>query len=847
MPKLSDLDTVLSGLNHIDSLLGGGPDWNFLTPVGNTIRYTFSIASNNEHDNHAGTGLLAFSAGQQAGTRAAMATLSAITGIVFVETADGNVADVHLASKDLGGGTAGLASWGSGHSYSGDELLSFSAEAYVYLDDVAAAAPENANLAPGSGGLEILLHELGHMMGLKHPFDGNIRLPGAEDNTSNTLLSYTGQGGPYSNFSPYDIAALKWLYGGDGLRGALGINSTGGGRYFTGTNRADSLTGTAANDRLEGGGGDDALNGGNGTDTAVFRGNYASYTVTNLGGGKVRVSGADGTDTLTSVEVLKFDDQSVQSPQVLTPPPVVTPPPVTPPVTPPPVAPPVLTPPAGDTSAPGAPTLTVSKNPNGYVAGDKPVVSGSAEANATVKVYSGATLVATTTAGANGAWSVATSALADGMNVSLTARATDAANNVSAPSAALQFNVDTKAPAVPSASVLVAASGSVQFSGTGEVGSTIRLSNADAIIAEGTVAADGRWSLGGSTLANGKYDVTVSSLDKAGNATAAAKHLLFTLGPTDVTVVTGTAGDDSLLSTPGNDLIDGAGGTDTVSFPGLRGNYHVVRDTSGFVVTARSGAGGMDLLRNVESIKFGDTTLKLEYDDVVQALYLAYFGRAADSGGLAAFQSQLGGLKAPLTFSAVTAAYASDAGLHSLIDSFGSSAESAALYPGATSAFVTAVFQNILGRAPAAAGLSFWTNAIDNAGLSRANASLSIMAGALENTSTQGLLDAKLVNNKITIASDFTLAIDNPAEVSGYVGIKAAAAVRGMLASVTASTDIAAFQAIIAKTLASLPGIGAQTGSAKMPFDTVQLDTGLPDTPVALVGLQHGGLIDAVM
>ncbi|MCY0913676.1 DUF4214 domain-containing protein, partial [Massilia antarctica] len=394
-------------------------------------------------------------------------------------------------------------------------------------------------------------------------------------------------------------------------------------------------------------------------------------------------------------------------------------------------------------------------------------------------------------------------------------------------------------------------SGAIEFSGTGEAGSMIRLTNAGTLIGEGTVGADGHWSLGGGGLANGNYDVSVSSLDKAGNTSTAAKHLLFALGTAAPIIVTGSAGDDVLLPTPGNNVIDGGGGTDTVSYPGVRGDYTVVRDTSGFVVTAKHSPDGTDLLRNMEAIRFADTTLKLDYDDVVQALYLAYFGRAADSGGLAAFQSQLVSLHAPLTFSAVTAAYANDAGLHSLIDSFGASAESAALYPGATSAFVTAVYKNLFGRAPDAGGLAFWTNAIDHDGLSRANASLSIMAGALENSTAQGVLDAKLVNNKIVIASDFTLAIDTTAEVNGYVGINPAATVRAMLASVTASTDIAAFQATIASTIAALPGVGAQTGAAQMQLDVVQHDTvysgaGLPDSALILVGLQHGGLIDSV-
>ncbi|MCE3603487.1 Ig-like domain-containing protein [Massilia sp. P8910] len=819
MATVSDITvTPTSGLVHIDALLDTGPDWNYLTPAGNTIVYTFSVASGNEATQF---GQTAFSASQQTNARAAFAALAALTGITFTETVTGTAADVHLAAVNItGDNVSGLCSWNSSYGYTGSTLNSYDAQAYVYLDNVEFAT-ENANLAPGGGGYQTLLHELGHMLGLKHPFEGSTHLATGDDNTSNTLMSYTSQGGPYSTYSPYDIAALNWLYGGDGLRGALGINSTGGGRYLTGTSFTDILSGGAGADRFVGNGGDDMINGGGGTDTAVFRGNYASYTVTDLGGGSVRVTGADGMDTLTSIEQLQFDDQTVQT----------------------------ATPPAGDTTAPAAPTLSLIKNANGYVSGAMPIVSGSAEANSTVKVYSGAALVATTTAGANGTYSVATSALADGLNLSLTARATDAANNVSVPSAALLFSVDTHAPVAPTGNVVISAGGAALFNGTGEAGSTIRLTNASAIIATGTVGSDGNWSLAGSTLVNGSYDVSVSSLDKADNTSTATQHLLFTLGTGNGSSVTvpGTAGDDVLLPTAGNNVIDGGSGTDTVNYPGPRGDYTVVRDTSGFVVTATTGTGGMDLLRNMESIKFADTTLKLQYDDVVQALYLAYFGRAADSGGLAAFQSQLGNLHAPLTFSAVTASYAKDAGLHSLIDSFGTSAESAALYPGATDVFVTAVYRNLFGRAPDAGGLAFWTNAIDHDGLTRANASLSIMAGALENTTAQGVLDAKLVNNKIVIASDFTLAIDTPAEVAGYSGAPAAATVRSMLATVTANTDIAAFQATIVSTLAGMSSGGVQSGSGMLQHDAVHSDTGLAATPLVLVGVQHGGLIEAVL
>ncbi|NHZ44140.1 Ig-like domain-containing protein [Massilia aquatica] len=811
MATVSDITvTPTSGLIHIDALLDTGPDWNYLTPAGNTILYTFSVASGNEATQG---GQTAFSASQQTHARAAFAVLAALTGIVFTETVSGATADVHLAAINIAGvNTSGLCSWNSSYNYSGNTVTAYDAQAYVYLDNVEFAAT-NSNLAPGTTGFQTLLHELGHMIGLKHPFEGSTHLAPGDDNTSNTLLSYTNVGGPYADFSPYDIAALKWLYGGDGLGGALGINSTGGGRYLAGTSFSDTLTGSAANDKLEGDGGDDILNGGGGTDTAVFRGNFGSYTVLDLGGGSVRVIGADGSDTLNSVELLKFDDQSVQAPNVATPPP------------------------PGDTTAPAAPTASLVKNAAGFVAGNQPLVGGLAEGNAKVEVLSGTSVVATAMASSGGTWSVATAVLADGLNQTLTVRATDAAGNVSLPSAALQFSVDTVAPAAPTATVNVSSNGAVLFSGNGEAGSTIRLTNANAVIAEGTVGAGGSWSLGGTTLANGNYDVTVSAIDKADNSSVANKHLLFAVGSS--TNLGGTSGNDTLLPTAGNNVIDGGAGTDTANYTGPRGNYDVVRDDSGFVVTARSGTDGTDLLRNVEAVKFSDSTLKLEYDDVVQALYLAYFGRAADSGGLSSFQSQLSQLDAPYTFSAVSAAYDKNAGLHSLIDSFGASAESAALYPGSTASFIAAVYQNIFNRAPDAGGAAFWTNAIDSGNLSRANASLSIMAGALANTTTQGVLDGKLVNNKITIASDFTLAIDTPAELNAYVGNGAAATVRTMLGTVTATTDIAAFQATIASTLLKMSGAGVQTAASASLYEAE-----LPAQPVTLVGWHAMSMTD---
>jgi len=71
----------------------------------------------------------------------------------------------------------------------------------------------------------------------------------------------------------------------------------------------DSVDAGAGDDTILGGGGDDSIDGGTGTDTAVFSGDLADYTITGDGSAST-VTGPDGTDVLTNVRVLQFDDQS---------------------------------------------------------------------------------------------------------------------------------------------------------------------------------------------------------------------------------------------------------------------------------------------------------------------------------------------------------------------------------------------------------------------------------------------------------------------------------------------------------------------------------------------------------
>jgi len=694
MATVSDVTTTpLSGLNHIDALLDSGPDWNYLTNAGNTLRYTFSITSGNEVAQAGDTlpyngSLQAFTASQQAATRTAFAYLSALTGIQFVETAAGTDADIHMADVNLpASNVTGLCSWHSSYSYRGTELATYSADAYVYLDNVEWWG-QNSNLTPGGQGYETLLHELGHALGLKHSFEATAEngavLPKAQDNTSNTLMSYTDVGGPYATYRQDDIAALRWLYGDDGLGGTLGMNSKDGARFITGTSGNDSLRGTNANDTLEGDGGNDMIYGGDGTDTAVFRGLRNDYSFVNLANGDLQVANkagstaADGVDTLSSIEVLRFADTSVAR---------------------------------ADLGSGAEPSLAVTKNANGYAAGDTPVVTGAAQAGATIKIFTSANvLVGSTTADASGLFSAKLSAFSDGTNYQVYATATDAAGNVSPHSQLAVFNIDAHAPTIPTSSLQYSqGSNLATFSGTGEAGTTIQLVQAGAFVtvAQATVGANGTWTVNTSPLPNADYHITAVSSDAADNATSSGTTLNFSVN--SAANITGTTGNDMLAAGAGGNGINGAAGIDTAVYAGARGSYTVAKEVWGFGVTDNAGNGGHDSLINVERVQFSDAFVALDVDGSagqVFRLYQAAFDRPAEAAGMGYW---LWRMDNGTSLDQMSLEFTKQPEFDSFYGTNPSNAD-----------FVNHLYENVLDRAPEGAGYDYWMNVLNTNGATRA-------------------------------------------------------------------------------------------------------------------------------
>ena len=199
-----------------------------------------------------------------------------------------------------------------------------------------------------------------------------------------------------------------------------------------------------------------------------------------------------------------------------------------------------------DTTAPVAPSITSFSTDSGTV-GDgitndnTLTLTGTAEANATVKVFDGATLLGSAVANGSGAWSYTTAALTNGAH-SLTATATDAAGNTGVASAALAVTIDTTAPVAPSITSFSTDSGTVgdgitndntlTLTGTAEANATVKVYDGATLLGSAVANGSGAWSYTTAALANGAHSLTATATDAAGNTGVASAALAVTIDTT---------------------------------------------------------------------------------------------------------------------------------------------------------------------------------------------------------------------------------------------------------------------------------------------------------------------------
>jgi hypothetical protein len=209
-----------------------------------------------------------------------------------------------------------------------------------------------------------------------------------------------------------------------------------------------------------------------------------------------------------------------------------------------------------DTVAPVAPSIASFSPDSGTVGDDITNVNvltltGTAEANSTVKVYDGATLLGSATANGTGAWSYTTAALSNGAH-SLTSTATDVAGNTGVASTALSVTVDTVAPTAPAiTSDVIVNTNEVAVTGTAEANSTVKVYDGATLLGSATANGSGAWSYTTAALGNGTHNLTATAIDVAGNTGVASSVAAITVNtpiPTAPAIASvsndsGTAGD----------------------------------------------------------------------------------------------------------------------------------------------------------------------------------------------------------------------------------------------------------------------------------------------------------------
>jgi hypothetical protein len=202
-----------------------------------------------------------------------------------------------------------------------------------------------------------------------------------------------------------------------------------------------------------------------------------------------------------------------------------------------------------DTAAPSAPAITSPAN--GSSTNDNtPTFSGTAEPNSTVRVFNGATQIGTATTNGGGNWTFTpSSALPDGTNT-ITARAVDAAGNVSGPSTGVSITLDSTAP--------VSAIGSKPPAHSNSAAAHFTFS-ADDVAATFECKLDGgAWAACASpqdfsSLSEGDHTFNIRGTDAAGNTESPAKTYTWNVdltAPAIPVVTAPTAGQSVSDTTP---------------------------------------------------------------------------------------------------------------------------------------------------------------------------------------------------------------------------------------------------------------------------------------------------------
>jgi subtilisin family serine protease len=229
--------------------------------------------------------------------------------------------------------------------------------------------------------------------------------------------------------------------------------------------------------------------------------------------------------------------------------------------------------------------------------------------------------------------------------------------------------------------------------------------------------------------------------------------------------INGMRGNDTLVGGLGNDLLDGGEGNDIATFTGMDKNYTLlVSRSSSEVVDRTINRDGTDMLTNIESIQFSNSTLQTSWFtdagnlasnpasadafDTLTSMYLAYFNRAPDATGLYYWASNV--------YQGQT--------FNQIAENFFNAPETQALYPNPIdtqssvadmTVFINSVYQNVLNRTPDSGGFDYWLNGLQTGSSTATGFILQIIKAAV--APTGGPLDAAYFTAKNEVGSHFSI------------------------------------------------------------------------------------------
>ena len=277
MPVVSDYTALLSD-SYWSS--GGG--------VPTVITYSFSMGAQQAVIDRESTAFVnsfsAFTAQQETMTQNALDIWAAASGIIFVEVGAGN-GDMEFGNFDLNLSANGAGA--SGYAYYPGRNLT---DTYASESDIGGDVFINTGGMSNASDLYLILHEIGHALGLEHPHEGDVTLDPSLDDRTSTVLSYNWANVP--DLGTMDHEAMEVIYGGP----AWTPSTTGGLTAFNwnGTSILTQTWGTADSD-IMGSSFRDVVAAGAGADLI---GGFGGGDRIDAGDGNDIVWGGDGRDRL---------------------------------------------------------------------------------------------------------------------------------------------------------------------------------------------------------------------------------------------------------------------------------------------------------------------------------------------------------------------------------------------------------------------------------------------------------------------------------------------------------------------------------------------------------------------